>query len=156
MPKSLDNRESCLTLIPSSCVPYTGYVSNSIKEPSDCKLNINDVLLKIQNLIDSLITKTGDNNTIDKKCLSIPINPKQSEINQVFITELCSIKTDVQYLSQPINPNTIQIIIDLLCLQDPLCAPKTSYTLQEVLNKLVNSYCNLLTRVKNIENLLSI
>ena len=48
------------------------------------------------------------------------------------------------------------IAINLLCLIDPSCTPQTEYSLTEILVKLVTAYCDLLTRVTTIENILNI
>lgn len=154
---SYDNRETCTTLLPSSCIPYTGYISPSIEADIKCRPNINDIIKAIQDLIDKIKAGLGDNTTLDEKCLSFdPATVTQSQLNQIFITELCTIKDLIADLPTTVDPNTINIAINLLCLIDPLCTPQTTYTLTEILIKLVTAYCNLLTRVQTIENILNI
>ena len=157
MPNSYDNRETCGTLLPSSCIPYTGVINDSIKEGIPCRPNINDIIKNIQNLIDHIKLGLGDNTTLDPKCLTFdPSYATQSAINQSIITELCSIKDQVIELQKPIDPDTLMIAINLLCLIDPSCTPQTEYSLTEILVKLVTAYCDLLTRVTTIENILNI
>lgn len=158
MPSLSDNRETCTVLVPSSCVPYTGYISTSIQaDMPDCRPNINDTLKAIQELIDRIKAKLGDNTTLDEECLDIePATVTQKDINQVLITEVCVLKTLVGTLGGPIDPDTILLAVDLLCLIDPSCDPQASYTLTEIITKLVTAYCNLLARVVNIETILNI
>lgn len=157
MSTSYDNRETCGTLLPSSCIPYTGQVNTSIEDNLPCRPNINDILKNIQNLIDKINNSLGDNTTLDPTCLTFtPSTVTQVQLNQLLITEICELKTAVQALQQPIDPDTINIAINLLCLVDPGCTPQTEYTLTEILVKLVTAYCDLLTRVTTIENILNI
>lgn len=154
---TVDNRESCVELTPSSCVPYTGYISETIKEDIVCRPNINDIFKKLQDLIDKINLGLGDNTTLDDKCLTIDeLTVKQSELNQIFINEICEIKTLINNVDGVIDPNTIMLIVNLLCLQEPGCPPATSYSLQEIIVKLITAYCDLLTRVQNIETILNI
>lgn len=154
---SYDNRETCVNLVPSGCVPYTGYISTTIKDALPCKPNVNDVLKKLQELIDKASAAIVDNTTLDKKCLTFdPAKVKQNDLNQIFITELCTLKTQVTNLGKPVDPDTIKLAIDILCLEDASCDPKTEYTLEEILKKLITAYCGLETRVKAIETLLNI
>lgn len=157
MQTSYDNRETCGTLLPSSCVPYTGVINDSIKDNIPCRPNINDIIKNIQNLIDKIKESLGDNTTLDPECLTFdPTTVTQSELNQEIITELCNLKDAVTALQQPIDPNTINIAIDLLCLVDPGCTPQTTYTLTDILIKLVAAYCDLLADVTNIKNILNL
>lgn len=155
---SFDNRETCATLVPSSCIPYTGYVSPNIAEDiPQCRPNINDILKALQELIDKIKDSLGDNTTLDKDCLDFDAAiVKQVELNQLFIDELCAIKAQIGSVDAPIDPNLILLIVNLLCLEDPACDPKTSYTLQEIIVKLITAYCDLLARVTNIETILNI
>jgi hypothetical protein len=148
---SYDNRETCVNPVPSSCVPYTGYISTTIADDvPDCKPNINDVINKLK-------TQAGDLTTLDKSCLTFtPATVTQKELDQLFIDELCTIKAQIAALDLTVDPGTIEIAINLLCLEDPACDPQLTYTLQEILVKLITAYCNLLTRVTNIETILNI
>jgi len=154
---SYDNRESCVETTPSGCVPYTGYISDTIKDDIPCRPNINDITKKLQEMIDKINTNLGDNKTLDKKCLTFDaLTVKQVELNQLFITQLCDIKAQIALIDTSVDPETILVAINLLCLQDPSCAPQASYTLKEILVKLIAAYCDLTTRVQNIETLLNI
>jgi hypothetical protein len=143
--------------VPSGCVPYTGVINESISKDLPCKPNINDVISNIQKLIDSINSGLGDNTELDKNCFSFtPSTIKQSELNQIFIDELCQIKKDLTTITPIVDPKTLDVAINLLCLQTPSCAPQATYSLQEVLEKLITAYCGLLTRVKTIETILNI
>lgn len=153
---SYDNRETCTDTLPSSCVPYTGYISTTIAESLPCRPNINDILKKLQQLIDTINTGIGDNSGLET-CLSLDSTPfDQSEFNAAVAAELCAIKALLNAVDPVINPDTIKLAIDLLCLLDPSCTPQSTYTLTEILTKLVVNYCNLLTRVQTIEAALNI
>lgn len=153
-----DNRETCGPLVPSSCLPYTGYVSDTIADLLPCRPNVNDVLKNLQILIDSIQDKLGDNSTLTPDCFTFTSTASQKTINQEIITNLCSLKTQVEaLLAGSIDPDDIDITIDLLCLEDPACAPApAAYPLTEVLTKLVTNYCSLLDRIVTIETTLNI
>lgn len=155
---SYDNRETCSLLVPSSCVPYTGYIATSLVPLlPPCKPNINDVLKALQDLLDTTRAKLGNNTTLNKECFTFnPALATQKDINQEMITKICALITAVNALGGPVDPTTIQVAIDLLCLETPGCTVPATYTLQEILEKLVTAYCNLLTRVTNIETILNI
>ncbi len=143
---SYDNRETCTLQLPSSCMPYTGYVSPTIFTTELCRPNINDILKKLQEVIDAIKTSLGDNSLLEDDCLDLDMSAaSQSTINQKFITDLCLLKTAVDALEEPIDPDTIILAVDLLCLLDPTCVPTATYTLTDVIKKLISAYCNLLT-----------
>lgn len=152
-----DNRDACSALLPSSCIPYTGSLNNSIKNNLNCRPNINDVLQKVQDLIDNINSKLGDNTKLDKKSFDIdPLTVTQEELNQLFINTLDTVNSTINILNGSINPDLINLAVDLLCLTDASCEPKVSYTLTEIINKLLSNYCSLLTRVQTIETTLNI
>ena len=154
---SYDNRESCVTTVPSSCVPYTGYLSAQLFPEGACKPNVNDILRKLQDIVDTIQSSLGDNKQLDKGCLTFDATTaSQKTINQQLITQLCAAKLAITVLqAQTINPDNILIAIDLLCLLDPQCEPATTYTLTDIITKLVVNYCNLLERVIAIETALN-
>lgn len=157
---SYDNRETCINVVSSSCVPYTGYISAAAIATTnipECKPNINDLFKAIQTLIDKINTGIGNNTTLDKKCLTISVpTVTQKELNQLYIDELCAIKAQLALLGGPIDPSTIELAINMLCLTDPTCDLNPTYTLDVILTRLVNAYCGLLTRVTAIETILNI
>lgn len=153
---SYDNRETCTTLIPSSCVPYTGFVSDNIKEELPCRPNVNDVLKSVQELVDKIKKGLGDNTKLNRDCLSFnPETVTQEQLNGLFINELCALRENYECSSQ-IDVGSLALAVNILCLEDPTCTPKQIYTVQELFNKLIAAYCNLLTRVQAIEQLLNI
>lgn len=151
-----DNRESCGEVISSSCVPYVGYIHDELSNEFKCKPNINDILKKVQELIFETKEYLGDNSKLKLSCLedSLEEGFSQEEFNQVLIKELCELKKVLG--DGNIDPDNIKLAISLLCLQDPSCDPKQEYTIKELFTKLIAGYCNLLSRVKNIENILNI
>lgn len=155
---SYDNRETCTNIVPSSCLPYTGYVSTTIADLLPCRPNVNDVLKNLQILIDKINTNLGDNTTLTQNCFTFdPATDTQKTLNQELIDDICTLQTQVAALiAGTIDASLINIAINLLCLQDPACTPQTTYTLTEILTKLITNYCSLLDRVTNIETFLNI
>lgn len=155
---SYDNRETCTVILPSSCVPFVGSLNDSFKEElGECRPNINDILQIIQDKIDSINEKLGDNTTLDEGCLTFnPATATQAQINQAIIIELCALKETLTELDGTIDPTTIMLAVDLLCLEDPACEPETSYNLLVIINKLLAKVCNLETRVAAIETFLNL
>lgn len=159
---SYDNRETCTATLPSSCIPYVGYLSDLVKIDSfPCRPNINDVLKQIQVILDRINSSLGDNTTIDHECLTtLDVSvATQKDIDQRLIHEICLLKTQVALLTPlltSIDPATIRIAVDLLCLLNPDCDPPTDYSLTEIITKLVAAICDLMTRVANIETILNI
>lgn len=153
-----DNRDTCGDMSPSSCVPYTGYISDSIADKMPCRPNVNDVLLNLQILIDKLNTQLGDNTTLDKECFTYnPLTDTQKQLNQELITDICLLQTQVAgLLGAGISADDIVVTANLQCLADPACEPSDDNTLTYIITKLVNNYCSLLDRVVNIESILNI
>lgn len=135
-----DNRDTCGLLVPSSCIPYTGYISNNIKSDVVCRPNINDILKQLQDLVDSIKITSDENATAI------------AQIN----TTIATINAQIATLQADIDPNLINLAVNLLCMQNPSCEPKTTYTLPEVITALITNYCSLLTRVQTIEQTLNL
>lgn len=152
---SYDNRETCVNLVPSSCVPYTGYISDTIKDSLPCRPNVNDVLKKLQELIDTIQGNVGDPSTLNS-CLDLPDGVTYAQLIQIIFNEICAIKTVLTDLPTAPDPDTITFAIDILCLLDPSCTPQTSYTLTEIILKLITAYCSLSARVKTLEDTLNL
>lgn len=157
---SYDNRETCTVSVPTSCSPYTGYLSSVLfpNQPEQpCRPNANDIFKVIQEAIDAITAKLGDNTTLNNNCLSFdPETATQAEINQAIITQLCLLKTSVESLGGAIDPDSIMLAVDLLCLQDPSCDPQVSYSLLTIINKLLTAVCNHENRIAAIETILNI
>lgn len=152
-----DNRESCGTLVPSSCVPHTGYISPLIKDNIPCRPNINDINEKIQKLIEEIKESLGDNKTLDTKCTNLDAQKvKQVELNQKFIDLICELLDWKNNLDLTVHPEDIDIPIDLSCLGDTNCEPNATYTLLDVLQRFLVTLCNHSNRIKNIETVLNI
>ena len=158
-PSSNDNRETCALVVPSSCIPYTGIVTTVIdKDLPACRPNINDVFTSLQTTIDKIQTSLGDNTTLVVDCMT-SINPAtatQSQINQAILVKLCALQELISGEDVEIDPSTILITINMLCLINEECEPQTAYTLTEILTMLVTAYCDLLSRVKIIETFLNL
>lgn len=150
-----DNRESCGVPVPSSCVPYVGYVSPAIEKLLGCKPNINDVLKVIQDFLDYLNNALGCNQNLTAGCLNFdPATVTQEQLNQLFINQLCPEGSTQAQSASDIGSQLLTI--DIGCLQTPNCTPATQYTLLNVLNKLISGYCSLLNDVNNLKNILNI
>jgi hypothetical protein len=153
---SYDNRETCGSIIPSGCIGYTGYISTTIADSLPCRPNINDIVKKLQELVDQINVTIGDNSTLEN-CLGIDSeNFVQSDFNEAVAAEICALKALLTGVDADIDPNSIKLAVDLLCLLDPTCTPQVTYTLVEVINKLVTKVCNLETRLTTVETYLNI
>jgi hypothetical protein len=151
---SYDNRETCGNqLVPTSCLPYTGYVSDTIKDLLHCRQNANDVFKNLQILIDDIKKGLGDNTKLDATCFDFnPSEDSQQQLNQELLSKVCDLSDKVeQLINDQINPDLIKLAVNLLCLDDAGCEPKTEYTLTELITKLIAKYCDLATRVTNLE-----
>lgn len=151
-----DNRNTCGETLPSSCVPYTGYISDDIKKELQCKPNINDILKSVQVILEELDKKLGDNSKLSLTCLSDKIDSEfsQEALNQLFADTLCELKEYIN--NNTLDISTATLAINILCLNDPTCEPKENYTVKELFTKFISGYCDLLNRVKTIENILNI
>ena len=151
---SYDNRDTCGNqLVPTSCLPYTGYVSDTIKDLLPCRPNANDIFKNLQILIDEIKTSLGDNKQLDAVCFDFnPTADSQQDLNQELLNKVCDLSTKVEKLiNGQVDPDLIKLAVNLLCLEDSACEPKEEYTLTEIIVKLITNYCNLLTRVTNLE-----
>lgn len=159
---SYDNRETCTTLTTSSCVPYTGAINEDVTTElqtiAPCgRPNINDIIKSLQSIIDKLKATIGNNKTLTTQCLTFtPSTVTQKELNQLFINELCTLKSSIENLQPTVDPETFMVAINLLCLETDGCDPQNEYSLQVILEKLITNYCNLLTRIQNIETVLNL
>ncbi len=151
-----DNRETCGQLTSSSCVAYMGYIADWIKDDLQCKPNINDMFKVFQDKYGLFISQFGDITTLDIKCLRDTLIGEitQSSINQYFVDEMCELKRLIRV--SEVDANELKINVNLLCLEDEGCEQKTEYLITEEITKLVTKYCDLLERVKTIEELLNI
>ena len=140
-----DNRGSCGTTLPSTCVGYTGGILTSFDMSSlPNNPNINDIFKSLDTLIKTINTSINTTG-YDKMCLGNNVSCEHLTIRQILdlITQqFCLLKSKVDVLQQKVDniPNTI-VSIDLSCLSDK-CAP-TDITIQNVLQELVNEICNL-------------
>ena len=137
---SYDNRETCGNqIVPTSCLPYTGYVSDTIKDLLPCRPNANDVFKNLQILVDDIKAGLGDNRKLDSDCFDFnPEEDSQKQLNQELISKVCDLTTKVEELIEgQVDPNLIKLAVDLLCLEDTGYEPKTEYTLTEIIVKLI-------------------
>lgn len=154
-----DGRLNCSSTTPSTCVDYVGKVSTLIKNLIPCRPNLNDVLEQLQKLMEDIKRSLGDNRLLDKKCLTFNnLIVTQKELNQVFIDKLCELETAFANIGDTLTIDAINVTMDinLLCIENELCDPLTTYTLSAILLKMVTKICNLETRVTAIETFLGL
>lgn len=152
-----DSRVNCSDKISSTCVPYNGKVSPLIKDLIPCDPNVNDVLEQVQTLIEKIKKGLGDNTYLDKKCLSYnPLTVTQKDLNQEFTNDICALRTAVSGLSTAIDASTFMIAIDLLCLTNVTCAIPTTYSLLDILERILVKLCDHETRITAIETFLNL
>lgn len=150
---------NCPEKLPSSCVTYTGKVSALVKNILPCDPTVTDVIEKAYKLLEDIKNSLGDNRLLDKKCLTFnPLIVKQSELNQIYNNKLCELATDLANVADNITLDAINVTmeINLLCIESGLCDPQTTYTLADILRKMVTKICNHEDRLVVIETLLGI
>lgn len=144
-----DNRESCGTVVSSSCVNYTGEIDlESLKD--QCPINLNDVLEELLSLVAEL-QKGTDVKDLDLSCLAgsaFPSTLTSAELLKLLLDKICEILLEIEDLkAQVANPLTAVVTIDLSCFSDNPCyADKQEYTVFEIITILVSELCNLKTK----------
>lgn len=154
-----DGRFNCSTTISSACVDYTGKVSKLVKDTIPCKPNVNDVIESSYKLLEVIKKSLGDNRLLDEKCLSFNnLIVTQEELNQIFIDKICEFITLLNNVSSTISIDASRVFmeINLLCIESGLCTPQVTYTLSDILNKMVLKICDHETRITAIETFLGL
>jgi hypothetical protein len=139
---------TCGTIIPSSCVPYSGkdlkFLSTS-NQPA-CDATVDDVVDKISIAIDTL-NKAIDVSSHTASCLTLPTTKTVASILQAQSSKLCALDAQLQSLSQQVAQGSIanQLInINLGCLATAASgceAEANTYSLISILTLFKNEIC---------------
>lgn len=143
-----DNRYTCGTTLSSSCVWFTGEYPSFITDDEKCKPNINDIFKAYGTKLDFLVTQSNVK-SLDKKCLGYDSNSiTPLSLFQLYNNEICALKqkvSDLESLLTNLDIGSKTLVIDLKCLSSDGSACATTnntYTLQSILNVLINKECN--------------
>lgn len=149
------SKYNCGTIIPSSCVPFSGRRLTILPDPNllPCDASIDDVVF----LLDGSITHIarGLNLTgLDPMGLDFtPATVTQAELDQVLISAIQGTSAALETLTTQVNDLNIgelDIQINLGCLAPaaaPCLVPPNTYPLIAVLNAMLAEICALKTAV---------
>jgi len=139
---------SCGSIIPSSCVPYTGsklkFLSDD--EQPECDDNINDVITKIGDAIDA-IKKATDVATHSMPCVTLSSAKTVSTVLQDHSDKICALNASISALAEQLasfNAATELVTIDLGCLSagaSPCEVNTNTYTIISLLNLFKTEIC---------------
>lgn len=154
-----DSKNNCGTVIPSTCVIYTGKLPKFFEKKDVCSiLNINDVFEQYGEKLDILLEQ-NDVKTLDKKCLGYDqATITIKKLHQIEINEICGLKAKVETLEDLLDNLNIgeQLInIDLKCFEAenlPCQVQNDVYTLISVLNIIISELCDMKAKIQEIEN----
>jgi len=147
-----DGRYNCGTKVSSACVnwseksPITSFDLTTIS----CEPNLNDIIKNLDIVIKT-IQNSIDLTGLDKECLTYnPTTITVAELSQLYTTELCAIKAQIQTLQDDLaNLNILNqpISIDVSCLFGSNNCQPTTQTIGTLLNLLVSEVCTLKTQI---------
>lgn len=159
---AFDSKYNCGSILPSSCIPYTGKDLTILALPTDldCDANLNDVIEKLDVAIKTLMDSndfTGLTPVID--CIDFdPLTVTAAELHELEIAKICELQGELDALTEQFNNLDIgtELITIILpeCLA-PLAAPCASaeneYQLITLLNLFAAMLCDHETRISNLE-----
>jgi len=139
---------SCATLVPSSCVPFTGkdLVFLTLEEQPECDANLDEVIDLIAIAIKDLETAT-DVSTHNKACLEISGILTLPKLLQAHTDKLCALDAQLITLTDQLDDLVIGnelVTIDLGCLATaaaPCLVASNTYTLIAILNTFRSEIC---------------
>lgn len=145
---------SCGTLVPSSCVPFTGKDLKflSTEDQPSCDANIDEVIDLISIAIDDLqdVTDVSDH---DLGCLSVVGEITLKKLDQAQTDKICELATELETLTEQFNDLNIAnelITINLGCLASaaaPCQVATNTYTLISILNTFRAAICEIKTEL---------
>lgn len=159
---AVDSKYNCGSILPSSCIPYTGKDLTILALPTDlsCDANLNDVIEKLDIAIKTLMVSNDFTGlTPIEDCIEFnPATVTASQLHALEIAKICELAGELTALQEQLNNldiGTELITITLpLCLE-PLAAPCASapneYQLITLLNLFASMLCDHETRISNLE-----
>lgn len=149
-----DPRNKCGSVIPSSCVPFTGAKPSFVSEEDfPCNVNMDDMIKNLSTQIEEILAGI-DLTLSDKRCLDYnPETVTVSELQQIHNDELCAFKARIETLEESVNSLNIAsklISLNLGCMTPSTnpCSPNTNlYTLYYILNTFKTELCAIKTHL---------
>lgn len=144
MKKCNDKRDTCGTIVSSSCVPYTGEIPSIIDEDNlPCIPNINDVILEMSDVIKEIkdyTSLTGINTLCLDDCNCDEDN-SHLIILQGILTKLCDLIDRVKALEEA-NVLATKFNINLSCFNSP-CINNSSneHSLLDIISLFASELC---------------
>lgn len=138
----------CGSIIPSSCVPFTGNKPKFLTEELECDVNLDEVIDVLGDKIDELV-KATDVSLNTSTCITIEGDKTPKNILQAHDNKLCELATAIEQLENDVSETDIasqQVTIDLGCLSaaaSPCAVGVNTYTLIAVLNLFKTEICNI-------------
>jgi hypothetical protein len=149
------SKSACGTIVPSTCVPYTGKDLKflSTEDQPACDANMDDIIKKIGDEIFD-INNAIDTSTYNISCLTgLPTTPTIVQISQVQTLKICALASQFDALNTQFADLDIAnelITIDLGCLS-PSAAPcqvsTNTYSLISILTLFKNEICAIKTEL---------
>jgi hypothetical protein len=147
-------RYTCGTIVPSSCVPYTGvklpFLSDA--EQPECDANLDEVLELFGKAVDAL-KKATDTSTHNTNCLSVTGDKNVKTILQAQTDKICALNASITAIQQQVAGLDISddlITIDLGCLSSAASACQTGtnkYSLLSILTLFKSEICAIKTKL---------
>lgn len=140
-----DARKNCGTVVPSSCIPYTGSKPSFVDEEDfPCDVNINDVIGEISTEITTILD--GEDITeLNRRCLPSAITGTIKELHQDEIDALCASQAQLDALQTSFDALNIgsELVTLNLGAMTPITNPCSvtinQYSLFYILNTLVTN-----------------
>lgn len=140
-----DPRKNCGSIVPSSCVPFTGPKPDFVADIDfPCDVNVTDIITLADAQIDKLTTDS-DLTALNARCLTFTpaiVTPKA--LHQVEIDKICALDASVTTLQTTLadlNIGTELVTVDLGAmspLSNPCSVNANQYTLFYVLQAFAN------------------
>jgi hypothetical protein len=148
------NKYSCASIVPSSCVVYTGsklaFLSDD--EQPECDANLDDIIDKIGDAIDTIKQAVDVTNHV-AACMTLSTPKTVKSVLQNHADKICALDASIQSLVTQWAAFDIAnelITIDLGCLA-PAAAPcqvgTNTYTLISILNLFRTEICAIKTHL---------
>lgn len=143
--KCKDNRDTCGTIVMSSCVPYTGEELLSFdNENLPCNPNINDIVKELDSVVKT-IQESINITELDKACLEECACGDKSikEVFELIILKLCDVIERVKVLEN-VDLGAVKFNVNLQCFDNPCFnASDNQYSLLEIISLLLTELCTL-------------
>jgi hypothetical protein len=156
-----DSRYKCGSILPSSCIPYTGPTLTFLTEETqlECDANINDVFGAMDTEIKVLKDNT-DLADLNLHCLTLAGDEEVTSFNvhQAEIVKICETEADLaalttQFNNLAIGDESVTITLPECLVEEaaPCATGVNTYSLLALLNLFAAKLCDHETRISNLE-----